>query len=391
MAKSGARFAQALHKAIDRIAWLENKKKQVVRDELGYDLGRGGAGPIEYWLYRRQAPSRLKDAERLARLIANRGGWQSGPEMFTMLESAGHPEPSLIIREFFSSFGRADWAGVYQSLTPFVVGSPIYNPRQFFGREFELKRIFHALRASPMQNVFIEGPPRSGKTSLLHYVKNITVMSMALLRPGQFINWLDIPGAYAWVLVDFQDPRTMTQEGFFRLVLEGLDLYEPPLPVHLTEFVDRVARHLQRPAVLLLDGIHTGIMSSALDASFWMALRSLATNLTEGRLAFVVTSPCDAMQLRNNRPDAAAFFDLFSHNLPLGPFFPAEARQLVASAPRAFNTDETDWMLAQSHCWPALLQIFCRARWLANEDGRSDDAWKQEALRSAMPLLKLLS
>src|SRR3569832_801233 len=55
--------------------------------------------------------------------------------------------------------------------SPFITGPTITHPRNFFGRQRELKRLFDLLKRYPLQNAAIIGKRRSGKTSLLHYLK----------------------------------------------------------------------------------------------------------------------------------------------------------------------------------------------------------------------------
>lgn len=62
-----------------------------------------------------------------------------------------------------------------EETSPFITGSPIKHPSRFFGRQKELKRLFEILKRHPLQNAAIIGKRRIGKTSLLHYLKNITV------------------------------------------------------------------------------------------------------------------------------------------------------------------------------------------------------------------------
>src|SRR5262245_56795645 len=98
-------------------------------------------------------------------------------------------------------------------LRPFVAGPPISPPRQFFGRERELRRIFGLLKRLPLQNAALIGPRRSGKTSLLLYLQHITATPATQLRPGQRADWLAEPERYRWAYVNFQDPRMGSREG----------------------------------------------------------------------------------------------------------------------------------------------------------------------------------
>jgi polynucleotide 5'-kinase involved in rRNA processing len=69
--------------------------------------------------------------------------------------------------------------------SPFITGIQITDYRYFFGRNYELKRLFNLLKRHPLQNAAIIGKKRSGKTSLLHYLKNITTTPTADLRLNQ--------------------------------------------------------------------------------------------------------------------------------------------------------------------------------------------------------------
>jgi len=61
----------------------------------------------------------------------------------------------------------------------FIAGPPITHPRHFFGRTRELRRLFGLWQQAPLQNAAIIGPRRSGKTSLLNYLRTITAAGIA--------------------------------------------------------------------------------------------------------------------------------------------------------------------------------------------------------------------
>jgi len=275
-----------------------------------------------------------------------------------------------------------------EALSPFVVGPPITMPRQFFGRERELKRIFGLWRRFPLQHVAVVGPKRSGKTSLLHYLKNITRATPAELRPGQRTDWLLQPERYRWVLVDFQDVRMGNPDRLLRHLLTGLNI-PVPSPCNLDTFMDAVSYHLRTPAVILMDEIGAGLASPELDESFWWSLRSLVSHYTGGNLACLLTSHVPPARLADDCGKPSPFFNIF-HTLELGPFTEAEARELIASSPRPFAPADVTWILDQSGHWPCLLQILCQIRLTALEEGQSGDAWREEGLRQIAPFRYLL-
>jgi hypothetical protein len=381
MAKSPEKFARLLTQAVHKIRIRESKtiKKtiRIVQDELGYALGREGGSCIEYWR-KGYIPATMGEVEKLARELAKRGGLnQSEFEQF--LQSAGHSEPIGLSHTLFH----------VEELAPFIVGPPITHPRQFFGREQTLKRIFGLWQRFPLQNIAVTGLHRSGKTSLLHYLASITTASPTQLRPGQRTDWLSQPESYQWVFVDFQDARMGRKERLLGYLLTRLNLPVPE-PCELNSFMDVVSHHLQTPAIILMDEIGAGLASPELDQQFWWSLRSLGSNYTEGKLGFLLTAHETPALLANEYGKPSPFFNIFGHALKLGPLSDSEARELIASSPKPFSPAEVAWILAQSGRWPALLQILCDTRLTALEEDQFDDSWREVGLQRLTPFQYLL-
>ncbi|MBD2182579.1 helix-turn-helix domain-containing protein [Aerosakkonema funiforme] len=274
--------------------------------------------------------------------------------------------------------------------SPFITGSCLTQPRYFFGRQRELKRIFDLLKRHPLQNAAIIGKRRSGKTSLLHYLKNITTTPAAQLRPNQKSDWLPHPENYRWIFVDLQDVRMQCREGLLGYILECLEM-PIPNPCDLDKFMDAVSGNLHKPTVILLDEIGVGLQRCPeLDDGFWESLRSLATNYTQGNLAFILATPESPIELARHTGHSSPFFNIFGYSATLGALTEAEARELIASSPIAFPEDDIEWILAESGRWPMLLQILCRERLFTLEDGETDDNWREEALQQMQPFVDLL-
>jgi class 3 adenylate cyclase/transcriptional regulator with XRE-family HTH domain len=277
-----------------------------------------------------------------------------------------------------------------EQLSPFVAGPPIVHPARFFGHERILKRLFALWRLPPFQNAALIGPRRSGKTSLLLYLKSITTTPPDRLRPGQRRDWLSAPESYRWIYVDFQDPRLGSQDGLLTYLLDQMG-QPAPGPCTMERFLDVMADRLRTPTVVLLDEIGVALHRYAeLDDRFWEGLRSLATTQGGGRLAFVLAAHESPTDLAAHTGHSSPFFNLFAYAATVGPLMEAEARDLVASAPLPFALADVDWMVAQSGCWSLLLQILCRERLHALQEGEADDAWREDGLQQLAPFRYLL-
>ena len=259
--------------------------------------------------------------------------------------------------------------------SPFIAGPPITNPAGFFGRERELKRLSMMLRQRPLQNAAIIGPRRSGKTSLLHYLR--------------LANWLPEAETYRWIFIDFQDARLSKQEALLHTLLGEMNL-PIPTPCDLESFMDVVSEQLDRPTVILFDEIGVALTRYLeLDDAFWESLRSLATNQVDGNLGFVLSSAQPPDVLAQHQGLGSPFFNIFGYTAVLGPLSEEGARALIATSPLPFSAEDIAWILAESGRWPMSLQILCQERLLALSEGETGAAWREEALRQLEPLRRM--
>ena len=382
--RSPRKFAQLLTDAIYKIRTEQSKvtKKTlaIIQDELGYALGREGGSSIEYWR-KGHIPGTIDDIEQLARELVKRGGLNKN-ELTQFLDSAAYPTPPHLSNELFP-------VSTSQELAPFVIGPPISHPRQFFGREPELRRIFGVWKHAPLQNVAIIGPYRSGKTSLLRYIETITQTPANQLRPGQRHNWLPQPEQYRWVFVDFQNALMCSRAELLHYILTCLKLPIPD-PCDLKNFIEVMSQHLHHPAIILMDEIAAGLASPDLDQQFWWSLRSLGSNYTNGKLGFLLTAHEIPAVLAQEYGKPSPFFNIFGHTIKLGPLTDSAAQELIVSSPQPFSLEAATWILAQSGRWPALLQILCDTYFIALEEGMANSVWQEEGLQRIAPYRYLL-
>jgi len=386
MAHISREFGELLRAGVYRIHLRESKSIQAVQDELGYALDRSGGSAIDFWR-RGNVPSNA-DVERLAREIIRRSDVQRD-WLERFLLHGRYVDARRLCDELFPS-GQAKIAvptgrptrsahGVEEELAPFVTGSPITHPRQFWGRERELRNLFPSLGRVPLRHTAIIGQQRSGKTSLLHYLRQVTLAQPNQLRADQRSDWLPQPGRYRWVFVDFQDARMTSQEGLLRHLLTELGLMVPE-PCTLTSFLNVMADQLRDRAVLLFDEVGAALEQEAFDQRFWWSMRSLMTNLTGGLLGCIVTAQRPPEEHADEIGKPSPFFNIF-YRLDLGPLSEAETRALIAASPQPFEPAAAEWIIAHSQCWPILAQTLCHVRLMALENGEADNAWQDEGLR----------
>lgn len=265
---------------------------------------------------------------------------------------------------------------------PFIVGPPINHPRRFFGRRREVERILRLWSGNPIQCAVVRGPKRSGKTSLLQYLRRLLTTPSGELRLGQSLDWFRDPERYRIVFVDFQDKRMRVLSQLLPYILNGLSI-DAPENCTLESFLDRATRGIEFPSIVLMDELPAALRAPELDWDFWSGLRSLTTNLSRGLLGFVVTMPAWPDRKTGESLIDSPFLNILGHEFELGPFNRDEALELVQSSPLPFPEDDIEWILAESDLWPCLLQIFCNARLNALQEGDEGSGWKPQALKWA--------
>ncbi len=235
-----------------------------------------------------------------------------------------------------------------------VVSVPVIQPYQFFGRENVLRQIFWAWDKTVPESIMILGEKRSGKTSLINYLNNIT--QATYLRADQPKGWPEnwLPRNFQFALVDFQDANMSQPETLVKDVLQQLEL-EVPQSCDMAYFSSILRQVSTKPTVMLMDNIEAGIAAPAFSATFWQNLCSLGSY---GKLSFVVT----ALKPPEDCEKMSPFFNLFGHTLHLGAWTESEARELLAHSPQPFSASEVDSMLKESGCMPEPLQKLCDRR-----------------------------
>jgi len=239
-----------------------------------------------------------------------------------------------------------------------VVGTPIIKPYQFFGRKALLSDICWAWNKVVPESIIIIGPKRSGKTSVLNYLKNIN--HSEYYRSDQPQGWLTgwLPYHLEMVFIDFRDANMFQPETLMIDILQQLNLTVPS-PCELATFSSIIKNELTKAVVILMDNLEIGLKMTALDENFWLNMAFLGSH---EQLSFVATSTVPLNKSVETFDKPCSFFELFGHHLQLEAFTQDEARELLTDSPKIFSSEEIESMLEESNCWPEPLQKLCDTR-----------------------------
>jgi uncharacterized protein len=245
---------------------------------------------------------------------------------------------------------------------PFIVGVPISDPADFFGREREVDFCLQRLRG--MQSVSVLGERRIGKTSLLRYL--ITTLPERL--GAQF------RGAF----LDLTRPNLSSVEAALGDIQQQLGVEN--LAPTLTGFAERlVGMHAAgQRAVVAFDEAEMFVrLPAEFNHDFCEALRALAS---AGQLALLTASRLSLREMHEHGALVSPLYNVMGVRR-LGEFSEAEAREFVV-VPRegvAFNENLVEEILGYAGRHPLQLQVFCFHAAQALRDGRDDwtDVWAE--------------
>ena len=154
MARSTKRFAELLQEGIAAIADRTSKPKSVIRDELGYAIGRKGGSAIEYWGYGDgHIPRKQSEVEALARVLVDEGKLDQA-WLAAFLDSAGCSNGAEIVADLFPGVPDQSRNNLPLAPTPFV------------GRDMELADLARLIADPDCRLITLLGPGGSGKTRL---------------------------------------------------------------------------------------------------------------------------------------------------------------------------------------------------------------------------------
>lgn len=383
-------FSNLLRKAVERIKAEESSKVSLVEESLALAIGRDSGSIINYWK-RGHVPSKFEDLLKLTAELVRRGGLLTQKEVEQFAIYGGCPLSTSELKTLTALLPQSSNQSSFsdtKSLDPFVIGVPILRTEQFFGRKREVERLLRLLVGYPLQNAAIIGVRRSGKTSLLHYLKTAGTTAQII---SPMINVQKLK-TYRWISVDFQNPLLREQSALFTHLSRDIDTRYYP-DDKAVKFWESFVKTIDRPTVFLMDGINLGLASNAIEPDFWNGIHALCNSELAGKFSFIVSTLFPLESLKEEYPEKQEFLDLFDHKIRLGPFSESEALSFIHSSPISVSEEDSTWMIEQSGKWPLLLQILSYTRWdiLQSNDENYLADWRIEGLSAINPYTHLLN
>ena len=280
------------------------------------------------------------------------------------LENVGEPTTALNLSNGMRP-GKAN---------PYLNRVMIQNPREFFGRRREVRRIYSRIDASHPQSISVVGERRIGKSSLLNFVHSKSNRREHMTTASDTI----------CVYLDFQGKAEFDVPKFIDYLFNSMALETGDNSCYrdcdrtldeLKNVIEKMHGKGKR-MIVMMDEFECITNNDKFEAQFFSFLRSLANSY---RVAYV-TSSVDELQLMCHNEDISdsPFFNIFS-NLPLRPFTDQEARELIEAPSEACGAPlapYADRILDLAGRFPFFLQIACSSVIEPLLDGESEADWE---------------
>ncbi|MBN2535076.1 MAG: adenylate/guanylate cyclase domain-containing protein [Spirochaetales bacterium] len=241
---------------------------------------------------------------------------------------------------------------------PYLNRVMIPHPDMFFGRRGIVKRIMGRISAESPQSVSIVGERRIGKSSLLKYLN----------FPGTRLEYLDEPGRYLFLFIDFQQLRTIDENQFIGILFTEL-AKQPGYEVEISceknhDGILFLCEQIVKDGykfILFFDEFESVTKNEKIEPDFYSFFRSLANNYP---LAFITASGKNLKDMCvSHEISDSPFFNIFAvHYLNL--FNRNEAGSLITipSEERGVPLEPlAGRILETGGLYPFFLQMCCSA------------------------------
>ncbi len=155
-------------------------------------------------------------------------------------------------------------------INPYIVGPPIRNPNDFFGRRNEVHTFYDRLEGSQLQSSMILAVNRAGKTSFLNYVSNKETLDRYMGDYDVLIIYVDLNSG-------INNPQDFYSHVYNKIREKRKISYSIPSDMEgFKQILTRLGEK-NRKVVILLDEFETLASSDVFDSNFFIGLRSLVS------------------------------------------------------------------------------------------------------------------
>lgn len=247
-------------------------------------------------------------------------------------------------------------------MNPYIVGRPVKNPADFYGRADEVEEIF--LNIQKLQPVSLIGQRRMGRTSLLHYISS----------PAVAQKYVD-PQKYILVYVDFEGLTQLSQDQFWRLILNEIKRFAKNsakkviLKMLKKENIDNMDVYSIFQSfsdqniriVLCFDEFETVTLNKNFNAAFFMTLRYLV--MSYENVTYITVSYNNLRELTHSKEiQSSPFFNMFNE-MRVGFFAWEDTMDLIFKPSQKegvkFNDNDSHFVLDVAYHHPFFIQTAC--------------------------------
>lgn len=255
---------------------------------------------------------------------------------------------------------------------PYQVGGPIRDPKDFFGRESQLRAAFDLLRKRG--HASIVGERRGGKTSLLFQMLDPEVQRRyhADERENLYV---------------YLDPTLCpaNPSEFFRDILTELEGHYPDLPrirdqgaMDERRFLECLASLMPRRLVLLMDNFEQLIACDEFVPHFYVFLRGIATRFSMSMVVATCRRLADCFHTAKD--EISPFYNVFK-TIEVSAFTPQETDEFIRTSTAATEVplaEVQELLVRLAGGFPYLVQMAC---WHAFEAWLERGNWEPATLQ----------
>lgn len=238
---------------------------------------------------------------------------------------------------------------------PYLNRKMIKDPKCFFGRKNEIKRIFDEVGTLHPQNISIVGERKIGKSSLLYYILQSDVKRQKLSHFEKYI----------FAFVDFHECLGITVKRFWKMLYSELEGKLPSgiviRPVKDYETFKNMVKILENSGyklILLFDEFDSILENENFEVDFFLSLRSISNRYD---IAYIVSTQKNLLDLSRKDLLGSPFFNIFV-TISLGLFQKDEALELI-KRPSAKGgiplEEEAEFVLRNAGLFPFFIQMLC--------------------------------